>query len=284
MKKEVKVAAVQMDIRGMDSRANLSHMRDLIGRVIREDKVDLIVFPELANSGYVKPMDISFAKHYIQLAEKIPGDFTKALSEEARTHGVYIVTGILEAHPTIPSMVYNSAVLIDPVGEVVGLHRKMHIAGEEKHYFCPGNTGSIFATELGNIGVIICADGSFPELSRILALKGVEIICCCYNVPKLPEKEFMGERISHIAACRAIENMCFFIGCNRAGSDAGGSYWGRSAIAGPMGQMLARSEVETEDILRATLTEEIFMEARISFGYFMMRQPRNYTLISELPD
>jgi omega-amidase len=284
MKKEVKVAAVQMDIKGMDPKANLSHMRDLIEKIIREDKVDLIIFPELANSGYVKPLDISFAKPYIQLAEKIPGDFTKALCEEASIHGVHIVAGILEAHPTIPSMVYNSAILIDPAGKVVGVHRKMHIPGEEKHYFCHGNAGSIFSTELGNIGVIICADGSFPELSRILALKGVEIICCCYNVPKLPEKEFMSERISHIAACRAIENMCFFIGCNRVGSDAGGSYWGRSAIAGPMGQMLARSEVETEDILKATLTEEIFREARISFGYFTMRQPRNYTLISELLD
>ena len=283
MKKEVKVAAVQMDIRGIDPRANLNHMHDLIEGIVQEEKVDLIVFPELANSGYVKPMEMSFAKPYIQSAEKIPGEFTKALSEEARTHGVHIVTGILEAHPTVPFLVYNSAVLIDPAGEVVGVHRKMHIPGEEKHYFCPGNTSSIFSTELGNIGIIICADGSFPELSRILALKGVEIICCCYNVPKLPEMEFMNERISHIAACRAIENMCFFIGCNRVGSDAGGSYRGRSAIAGPMGQLLAHSEVQTEDVLRATLTETMLSEARISFGYFTMRQPRNYTLISESP-
>jgi omega-amidase len=283
MKKQVKVVAVQMDIRGMDPRANLNHIHHLIEGIVREEKVDLIVFPELANSGYVKPMDISFAEQYIQLADRIPGKFTKALSEEARKHGVHIVAGILEAHPTVSLTVYNSAVIIDPAGEVVGIHRKMHIPGEEKHYFCPGNTCSIFPTELGNIGIIICADGSFPELSRILALKGVEIICCCYNVPKLPGMEFMNERISHIAACRAIENMCFFIGCNRVGSDAGGSYWGRSAIAGPMGQLLARSEVETEDILKATLTEEMFREARISFGYFMMRQPKNYTLISESP-
>jgi predicted amidohydrolase len=283
MKKEVRVAAVQMDIKGMDSRANLDHMRDLIEEIVREENVDLIVFPELANSGYVKPMDISFAEPYIQLAERIPGEFTKALSEETRTHGVHIVAGILEAHPTIPFMAYNSAVLIDSAGEVVGIQRKMHILGKEKHYFCPGSTSSIFPTELGNIGMIICAEGSFPELSRILALKGVEIICCCYNVPKFPGMEFMNERVSHIAACRAIENMCFFVGCNRVGSDAGGSYWGRSAIAGPMGQLLAHSEAETEGILKAILTEEMFRKTRISFGYFMMRQPRNYTLISEFP-
>jgi predicted amidohydrolase len=101
MKKEVKVAAVQMDIKGMDPSANLSHMRDMIERVMSEEKVDLIVFPELVNSGYVQPMDISFAKEYIGLAERIPGEFTKSLGEKARKHGIYIVTGILKAHRTI---------------------------------------------------------------------------------------------------------------------------------------------------------------------------------------
>ena len=67
--------------------------------------------------------------------------------------------------------------------------------------------------------IIVCADGSFPELPRILALKGAEIICCCLNTPKRQDEEFAKERIAHIAACRAIENMCFYIGCNRVGSD-----------------------------------------------------------------
>jgi len=281
MKKEIKVAAVQMDIKGMDPEANLNHMCELIERIMNEERADLVVFPELANSGYVKSMEISFAKEYIRLAQKIPGEFTRALGEEARKHGIYIVTGMLEAHTTVPLTMYNSGVLIDPSGEVIGVHHKMHIQGEEKHYFYPGNTATVFPTEVGNIGVLVCADQCFPELPRILALKGAEIICSCLNVPKLPGLKFMNERISHIAACRAIENMCFFIGCNRVGGDVGGSYLGRSAIAGPMGQLLAHSEVETEDVLRATLNEEMFIEARVSFGYFLMRQPKYYTLISE---
>lgn len=281
MKNEVKVAAVQMDIKGMDPETNLNHMRHLIEKAMKEDRLDLIVFPELCNSGNVKSMEISFAKNFIGLAEKIPGKFTQALGEEARKHEVYLVAGMLEAHPTIPFTVYNSAVLINPSGEVVGVHRKMHLPGEEKHYFCSGNTAEVYTTELGNIGIIICGDSSFPELSRVLALKGAEIICCCYNVPKHEGIEFTKERISHIAACRAIENMCFYIGCNRVGSDASGSYLGWSAISSPTGQLLVRSEIDKEDILSALLTSETLKETRVSRGYFLMRQPRHYRLISE---
>ena len=282
MKEGFRVAAVQMDIKGMDPDTNLDHMRDLMEKIMDQGRTDLIVFPELANSGYVKQMDLEFAEDYFRLAEEIPGRFTKMLGKEARRHGIYLVTGMLQANHIISFAVFNSAVLIDPDGEVAGVQQKMHLPGEEKHYFSPGNTVNVFNTELGKIGIVVCADGSFPETSRMLALKGAEIICACYNVPKLAGKEFMNERIQHIGACRAIENMCFFIGCNRVGSDAGGSYVGHSSIAGPMGQLLSRSEVETEDVLKATLTEEMLMEARITFGYFAMRHPRSYSLISEV--
>ena len=281
MKRKVHVALAQMDIKGMEPEANLKHMCDLIEKIMTEEKADLVVFPELANSGYVKSMELAFAKEYVLLAEKIPGNFTKTLSEQAKKYSVYIVSGMLEAHPVISPTIFNSAVLIGPSGEVIGVHRKIHLSMEEMHYFYRGNTLNVFQTELGNIGLIVCADASFPEVSRMLALKGAEIICCCYAVPKTPGWEFMNERISHIAACRAIENICFFIGCNRVGNDAGASFLGWSTIAGPMGQLLARSESETEEILRATFSEEMLREARVAFPYFIMRQPNLYSAIVE---
>lgn len=120
----------------------------------------------------------------MRLAEEIPGQFTRVLGKETKRHGVFLIVGILQAHPTIPMALFNSAVLIDPEGEVRGVQQKMHLPGEEKQYFCLGNAVSVFATELGNIGILFCADGSFPEVSRILALKGAEILCGCYNVTK----------------------------------------------------------------------------------------------------
>lgn len=282
MKKEVKVAAIQMDIKGMEPEYNLTQMCHLIENIVTEQPVDLIVFPELANTGMVKGIeDPVFAQEYVRLAEKIPGHFTKTLGEQAKKHGIYIITGMLEAHPLVPATSYNSAVLLGPSGEVIGVHHKMHIPREERHYFYPGNTANVYSTELGNIGMIVCADASFPELSRLLALKGAEIICCSDNVPISPGREYRLERIHHITACRAIENMLFYIRCNRVGSDAGCTYMGRSAIAGPMGQSLARSEVDREEILRATLSEEMLIEARTFSNYFMMRQPKNYTLICQ---
>ncbi len=281
MKKEVKVAAVQMDVKGMQPESNLTRMCELIENIMAEGAIDLIVFPELANSGYVKGLeDSNFAKEYVRLAEKIPGHFTETLGKQAKKKGVYIVTGMLEAHPAVSATTYNSAVLIGPSGKVIGVHHKMHIPREERHYFYPGNTADVYATELGNISIMVCADAAFPELSRVFALKGAEIICCCYNVAITPGRECRLERIYHAAACRAFENMIFYVGCNNVGSSAGYSFMGRSAITGPMGEFLARSENDREEILRATLSEEMLVDARTYCNYFIMRQPRNYSLVS----
>ena len=114
-------------------------------------------------------------------ADKIPGEFTEALGEIARKYDVYIISGMTEAHPQIPATLYNSAVLIDPKGEVAGGHRKVHIPGYEKHYFIPANTTDVFHTEIGTIGIGICYDNQFAELTRTYALKGAEILVMLWN-------------------------------------------------------------------------------------------------------
>lgn len=281
MKEKVRVAAIQMDVKGMDMEANLCHILETIEQVAASDSVDLVVLPELANSGYVKGGDLAFSKEYVLKAEKIPGKFTKRLGEAARKHGIYVVTGMLQAHPDIPYTIYNSAVLIGPTGEVVGVHNKMHLPFEERHFFYPGSTSNVFATQLGNIAIQVCADAFFPELCRIFALKGAEIMCTCYNSPLIEGKEFVKERILHQSVCRAQENALFFIGCNRVGSDAGNSFFGRSCIAGPSGEVLAYSECDREEILRATLEEETLREARVFSPYFRDRKPELYGLITK---
>ncbi|MFC1942186.1 carbon-nitrogen hydrolase family protein [Chloroflexota bacterium] len=280
MKTNVKVSAIQMDIKGMDMEANLAHMSDLINKTVSEHHPELIVFPELANSGYVKAGDPVFSNEYIKCAEKIPGPFTEGLGEQARKYGVYIVAGMLEAHPQIPYTLYNSAVLIEPTGKIIGVHHKMHLPVVERPFFYPGNTLEVFETELGNIAIQVCADGSFPELSRIFALKGAEIICTTYNIPKQTGKDFLEERAHHVAVCRAMENLNFYIACNRVGSDAGGSFVGHSCIGGPWGQTLAYSSLDKEDILTAVLEEDEMVEARAHYSYFRERKPDLYSLLT----
>jgi len=181
MREKVEVAAVQMDIAWLDPEKNLEKMLSFIERIHREKDVDLIVFPELANTGYIKERDKEFGKQYLKKAEKIPGPFTEALGEAAKKHGLYIISGFCELHPEIPATVYNSALMMNPKGEIVGVHHKLHIPGEENHYFYPGSTTDVYRTDLGNIGMNVCYDAIFPELSRILALKGAEIICAVFN-------------------------------------------------------------------------------------------------------
>jgi predicted amidohydrolase len=265
----------------MDMEANLAHMCELIDKIAVEQNADLLVFPELANSGYVKLGDDEFIKRYLRCAEKIPGPFTQQLAECARKYGIHIVTGMLEAHPQIPYTVYNSAVLIGPTGEITGVFRKIHLPLPERAIFYPANSLQVFATELGNIAMQVCADGSFPEPSRIFTLKGAEIICTPYNVPVIAGKDCLKERIYHVATCRAIENLNFYIGCNRVGSDESGSFTGHSCIAGPFGQVLAYSESDKEEVLTATLEEEALLEARVAFSYFRDRRPELYTLLTE---
>jgi predicted amidohydrolase len=271
MKEKVEVAAVQMDIAWLEPEKNLRKMLSFVEKIHSEKAVDLIVFPELANTGYIRERNKEFGRDYFKKAEKIPGPFTEALGDAVKKYGVYIISGFCELHPEIPGSVYNSAFLLNPKGEVAGVHHKLHIPGEENHYFYPGSTVNVYKTELGNIGIVVCYDAIFPEISRVLTLKGAEIICAPFNRPKRPSYD----SLYHVAAMRAYENRIYFIACNRVGKEVS-EFLGRSAIAGPDGVILARSEGEQEEILYATLYEGKLLEERAFFPIFADRRPELY--------
>lgn len=279
MKEEVRVAAVQMDMHWLDPEANLAKMRKALEAISLQGPVDLVVFPELANSGYLKGRDKTFGKQYVKVAERVPGPFTEALGELARKHSVYIITGFLELHPLITATLYNSALLIAPSGRVIGVHHKMHIPGEEKHYFYPGNTADVFDTDLGKLAMEVCADKNYPELARIQSLKGAEIICAVSNTPK-GDKEVPG-RAYHVVGCRAQENGNFFLNCNRVGREEDLAFNGQSAIAAPTGELLAFSEGDEEEVLYATLKADILYEQRVLMTRFRDRRPELYSLITQ---
>ncbi len=278
MKDMVKVAAAQIEIEPLNPEANLAKHWRAVEEITKGGKVDLVVFPELSNSGYVKGMEqedfSNFSRSYLKVAEKIPGPYTKNLGDLARKYGIYLITGILEAHPDIPAALYNSAVLISPAGDIAGVYRKLQIIREEKHYFFGGNTAEVFPTEIGNIGIIICADNVFPEIPRLLALKGAEIIC----VPYARAKGIGGDAGLYysLISTRAYENNCFFIACNRVGSENQNVFEGKSCICGPSGEFLARSEIESEEFLRADLSAESLEKARMRYARFRDRRPELY--------
>lgn len=278
MKGIVRVGVGQIEVELLKPEANLARHWHAVEEITKEGKVDLVVFPELSNSGYVQGMEqgdfANFARSYLKVAEKIPGPYTEGLGELARKYSIYLVTGILEAHPRIPATLYNSAVLISPAGDIVGIYRKLQIPREEKHYFFGGSKIQVYPTELGNIGMIICADNSFPEIPRLLALKGAEIICVPYARTRRAKAD-PGLYLS-INSCRAYENSCFFVTCNRVGSENQQVFEGRSCICGPTGEFLARSETESEEFLKADLLAESLEIARMRYARFRDRRPELY--------
>lgn len=287
MKDKVRAAVAQMEVRLLDPEANLAKVIDLVDRIAQGQRADLIVFPELTNSGYVigrhSPDFSEFSKSYLEVAEKIPGQFTDTLGDLAKKYATYIVIGLLEAHPSIPETLYNSSVLIGPTGELLTVYRKVHIPAEERHYFYSGSRIEVVPTELGNIGLMICADNAFPELARVLALKGAEIVCVCFCRPKGVVHGDVEAPLRFIS-CRAFENNNFMVTCNRVGKEGDLVFDGRSCICGPYGEFLSRSNVETEDIIAADLLADDLKTARMRYTRFRDRHPELYGIICQSPE
>ena len=213
---------------------NLARAASLVGGV----KADLLVLPELFNTGYL----FTSRKEAQDLAEEVPGGrTTEALARMAKKNGAHIVAGIAERDG---DRIYNAAVLVAP-GAHVATYRKIHLFFEEKLWFDPGDRElEVFDIGACRVGVMVCFDWFFPETTRILALKGADVICHSANLV-LPYCQ--GAMIT-----RCLENRVFAVTCNRTGSEQRGgktlNYTGRSQIVDPRGNVLYRAGQETDEV------------------------------------
>ena len=189
---------------------------------------------------------------HFRWAEPIPGPTTRAVSEVAAELGVVVVTPLFERRSA--GLYHNSAAVIGPRGELLGLYRKMHIPHDpqfyEKYYFAPGDLGFVtIETPLGRIGPLICYDQWFPEAARLAVLGGAEILCYPTAIGWLPaEKAEYGA--SQLAAWQtiqkshAIANGVFVAAVNRVGWEGdpehGIEFWGHSLVCDPLGNVALR--------------------------------------------
>ncbi|OGC74897.1 MAG: hypothetical protein A2145_06035 [candidate division Zixibacteria bacterium RBG_16_40_9] len=197
--------------------------------------LDLLVLPELCSSGY----NFRDKKEALQFAEEIPqGKSTQFLISLAKKKKCFIVAGINEKEG---KKLYNSAVLVGPRG-YVGTYRKLHLFYREKDIFVPGNLGlPIFNINGVRLGILICFDWRFPEIWRILALKGAQIIAHPSNliVPKLSFTALPGH---------AILNRIYIITSDRVGVERKLKFAGRSMIVDPDGNILAQVSADKEEL------------------------------------
>lgn len=204
----------------------------------RRKNIDLLIFPELHLTGYTMQDDV------FGLAEPVPGPSEKQVEKIAKEHGVHIIFGMPE-ESQIKGVLHNAAVLVGPKG-LVGRYRKIflpqHSVFDERRYYRPGQEVPVFETPMGKIGLTICYDLYFPELTRLQALAGAELIVCISASPGLRRRFFEGFCLS-----RAMENAVYLAYVNRVGIEDGNQFWGGSRVIAPGGSVLAQCKYDEED-------------------------------------
>jgi predicted amidohydrolase len=217
-------------------KANLDKCVDYVERCVSDTGAQLVVLPESATTGFTPGLT---AEELWDLVSEVPGPVTQPVQDTARRLGVHVVLGTYARGPE-RGTVYNSAVLIGPDGEVAGVYRKTHPFCTEMRarggWVTPGDETCVVDTELGRIGLIICFDGDYPELSRITAVQGAEVMCRPSALLRSADIWELTNR------ARAYDNHVYVVGANATGVDpAGILYFGNSMIVTPVAEVVARA-------------------------------------------
>jgi 5-aminopentanamidase len=197
----------------------------------------LLVLPECAIPGYM----FDSGEEALPYAEEVPGPSTDALERECARLGLYVVCGLLERDG---DALRNAAVFVGPDG-LIGIYRKTHLPflGVDR-FVVPGDALPVFETPLGRIGIEICYDLRFPEVTRTLALRGADMIAHPTNFPMAAKVQ-----TELITVARAAENRIYLLTANRVGKERRGEFCGWSQIVDPYGKRLAEADEYEETLL-----------------------------------
>jgi predicted amidohydrolase len=257
----VSVACINFHPEWGDKAANLAKIKTFTADAATQGN-DIIVFPELALSGYECSEDMGAENKSCQmhqdLAETIPGPSTEEMAQLAKDLDVYIIFGMPEQDKTNSDRRHISSVVIAPEG-ILGACRKLHLAPwprfTESLCFFPGDDIPVWQTRYGNIGVLICYDFYFfPELARIMALKEAKLLINTTASASGPGKPYY---IVQQTGSRATENLVYAASANLVGKERTKTYYGHSVIAGPHHPKPAfvfAEGGESEEIVSATLS------------------------------
>lgn len=244
--------------------------------------VQILCLQEIFNGPYFCPGQ---SNEWYQAAESIPGKTTDLMQALAKKYNMVIIVPIYEQE--MPGVLYNTAVVIDADGTILGKYRKNHIPHVapgfyEKFFFKPGNLGyPVFQTKYAKVGVYICYDRHFPEGARELGLNGAEIV---YNpsatVAGLSQYLWKLEQPAHAAANG------YFMGCiNRVGIEKPwniGKFYGSSYFVDPRGQIFAQASEDNDELLVAEFDLDMITEVRSVWQFYRDRRPETYKKTVEL--
>jgi len=241
--------------------------------VAGKNGAQIICFQELFSTHWFpKEMDPS----HFSLAEEIDGPSIRRMQDVAKEQDLVVICPIFEKDG---EAFFNSTVVIDAGGEILGCYRKVHVPQiplwEERYYFTPGNLGfPVFRTKHAVVGVQICWDNFFPEGSRILALKGAQILFAPTAAAFASQKRWEAVITSH-----AIVNGTYIFRVNRVGSEEKQDFYGRSFCVSPEGELLDQPTGMKEGIALVEVDLKRIEKVRKEWPFFKDRRPDVYTEI-----
>ena len=270
----IQITAVDGEIEA--TREKVSRLLDVAGA----RGSDLVVLPEVWTGLAYSQSDL-----YRKTAETIPGPSTDLLAAKAKEHGMHIVGSIYERGN---EAYFNTSPMIDPSGAIVGKYVKTHLFDapgqvdiapgiRESDKVKAGNELPVFDTAIGKIGVSVCSDLRFPEVYRVLALKGARIIVCAsaFLCPRFDHWEFF-------MRARAAENQVFVVASGQYGVEpkSGIGFVGRSMIVDPWGVIVATAP-DTECCITMVIDLDFIDEIRGRYPLMDQRRPAIYGIIGE---
>ena len=265
----VKIAGIQMKC-SSDKQRNLVKAQQL-AEIAAERGAQMICFQELFNTPWF-PKDIN--PENFGLAEEVPGTTTDAMQRLAQKMGVVVILPLFEKDPR--GLHFNTAVVIDASGEILGKYRKQHIPQiplwEEKAYFHPGDGGfPVFPTRYARVGVQICWDNFFPEGARILALRGAQIIFSPTAAAFASH-----EKWEKVICANAATSGVYIFRVNRVGKESKQNFYGKSFCASPEGELVDQPSGPQEGVVMASIDLLEIERTRRVWTFLRDRRPEIY--------
>ena len=279
-----------------------------VGRLIAllhqaaERNCQLVVFPEAALTPFFPHWymtDDAEIDSYFET--ELPNSHTQPLFDEAARLGIGFALGYCElAVEADRKRRFNSSILVDSRGAIVGKYRKIHLPGYdrpgednifenlEKYYFEVGDLGwPVWRAFGGNVGMMICNDRRWPEAYRVMGLQEVELIVLGYNTPytgvkgldEAPHLPMFQNTLSMQAG--AYQNATWVVGVAKAGVEEGVHQIGGTCIISPLGEAVARAMTEADELVCATIDLDVASKRKQALNFAVNRRVEHYGLITE---
>src|SRR6185295_14767896 len=222
---------------------------------------------------------------FFAIAEAVPGRLSRFLADCASTNGVVLVGGSVYEKGA-EGKFYNTSLIYDSSGELIGKYRKMHIPHDpnyyEQHYFSPGDIGYV-QVNTGNaiVAPLICYDQWYPEAARVNTIQGAQIIFYPTAIGWFKElkrdEPFSARRWEDAMRAHGSLNGIFVAAVNRVGREGDLRFWGGSFIADPFGEVVARASRSKEEVLIASLDLNRIRVSQDGWRFLNNRRPQSYT-------